>query len=67
MTRRDWRCQIHGSLCLAPKGSATQERETNPEGAFVFRLSKPGKYTITAQAGAFKSITKPVFLLFESF
>ena len=40
------------------EGLGTQETETDEEGAFVFRVSQPGKYSINAQAGAFKSISK---------
>jgi outer membrane receptor protein involved in Fe transport len=40
------------------EGLGTQETETDEEGAFVFRVATLGKYTLTAQAGVFKPITK---------
>src|SRR5262249_24343411 len=47
-------------MLAGAEGLGTQETETDQEGVFIFRVSKPGQYTITARDGAFKPIAKTV-------
>jgi Carboxypeptidase regulatory-like domain len=42
------------------ESSGVQEMETDGQGVFMFRVVTAGKYTITAQAGAFKTIRRTI-------